>query len=370
MWSKKGSPVDTDTEPGAVEGQADLDGRLLGRPLPLDHRRPGHASTSARAARKASFSCGGADRDPQAIGQPRPRRGVAHQDRPVQQALPHLGAFAVLRPEQDEVGLRRPGRHRQPAQSRQEPVPLADDQAHPLLHFADEADRQPAGRLLQGVEVVRAGPPARGRRRPAPGRPGSPAGRPPSTRSWRRSGSPPAARRRRPGSAPTSRRTGRTPRRRRPARAPCRARPARSDGSSASPVGLLGEHRKVMARAIPDQHVAHHVADPGKSRTGAGPRPPRSPSGGRCASAGRRSARTPPPTGRGRRRPGTATAAPRWIRWRRRPARRRPRAGRPGPPAASLALAVGIAVPLQPAQLLAAGPRPSPAGAAAVTRWC
>ena len=67
--------------------------------------------------------------------------------------------------------------------------------ADPLLHFTDEAEGQPAGGLLEGVEVVRAGPPAPGSATTGGrARPGSRAGPPPSTTSWRRCGSPRAGR--------------------------------------------------------------------------------------------------------------------------------------------------------------------------------
>ena len=149
-------------------------------------------------------------------------------------------ALTVSGPEQDEVGVRGPGLHRQVGQGGGDPAALLVEQGHPGLHLVHVAEGQPAGQLLGRVEVVGQGHQLAGPHHLGRGRPGSRGAARPSTRSWRRSGPPrPArsrARRRGPGRGPRTGRTARRPRPPPPGRGPWpppprsarRCRPGRS----------------------------------------------------------------------------------------------------------------------------------------------
>ena len=222
--------------------------------------------------------------------------------------------------------VERPG----PASAGRHPAALLDDGRHPLLHVVDEAERQAPGQLGDGVEVVRAARPAPWPRPPRRGRRSTRGAGRPATTSWSRCGSRPAGR-----SSATS--VHRRPRRELAvrlvdddqARGPLEDIGHDSRGRTARPVGLLGQHRNVDRGSGVVDDPPHPSRSSARSSVRRADGHGRAGQIGRCGCAGRRSVPTRPPSGRARRRRAAASAAPRWTRWHRTPARARHRGGRP-----------------------------------------
>ena len=232
----------------AVEHQLGLDRRLLGGACLRGAAGIGGHRLSFRAWRKRSFSSAvpmvtrRQPRRPSQLAQLRIRTEWSSS------ALPHLVGVAVPGPEQNEIGVGGPAVHRQVAQRGRHPPPLLGDARHPGLHLGHVAQRDQAGDLRLGRQVI--GQHHRLARRHdgrighqvAEARPGH------GPRLGEGAGHHEAGLR--PGRAapgPTTARTARRPRRRSRGRARPRCTAATVSGGSARPVGLLGEHRNVTS---------------------------------------------------------------------------------------------------------------------------
>ena len=265
MWSKKGSPVDDDTWPvpsttrvTAIEVSLVCAGARLGRPG-AGVRRHGVTPRqgSSRAARKRSFSSGVPTvtrRHPSSPAQvEQSRTSTDRSSRPC-----HTSAAGRPGPEQDEVGVRRPGLDGEGGQRGGQPAPLLGHHGHPGLHLGPVAEGQHARPPGSGADRwYGQGHGLAGRHDLGVGHQVARAGRPPWTRSWRTCAPRPAGGR--ASSAPRS---------------------SRADQPGELAVGLVHHHQ-----------AGGPVEDPADDRRAA--RPDRS---GCWASTGRRSPGRPPST--------------------------------------------------------------------------
>ena len=97
MWSKKGRPVETSVDPGAVEVHDHVDRRLLGGPVGRSAGRCGvgcrwswrSSQAFGQCGQEAVVLLGEPHRDPEAPGEARPLRTVSHEDRRVEEIRPH-----------------------------------------------------------------------------------------------------------------------------------------------------------------------------------------------------------------------------------------------------------------------------------------
>ena len=147
----------------------------------------------SRRGRKRSFSSGRPDGDPQAALEAVPAGAVADEDRAVEQAVPDLVGPLWLegrnRMKLASEGQLSTGRSPRAAATRPRSSAM---QRHPGLHLVRRSAGPAARPAGSGPRGGTAAPPPR-RPRPRRGRPpGSPGGRRPWPRSWRRCGSRPA----------------------------------------------------------------------------------------------------------------------------------------------------------------------------------
>ena len=152
------APVATSVSPVPSRSRRIVDRRLLGDPRPGGDRvigRRHRSRTSSRAARKASSSSG----VPTVTRRQPARRGHDEQSRtstdrstrPFQTSRPSASS-GRKRTKLAPDGHRS---HRQPRQGRHQPLALGHHRRHPGLHLGLEPQGQPAGDLAGGVEVVR-----------------------------------------------------------------------------------------------------------------------------------------------------------------------------------------------------------------------
>ena len=143
---------------GAVDGELELDRRLLGGAL-LRGRPRGHTATpwSAVAERgeERVVLVGRADGDTKTALEPGPAREVADEHALVDELLPPLVAVAGGA-EEEEVGARRvDGDALEPRQLGGDTLALADQALHAVVHLVAELERQAARDLRGRREVVR-----------------------------------------------------------------------------------------------------------------------------------------------------------------------------------------------------------------------
>ena len=233
MWSKNGMPVDAEAAPGAVDLERELDGRLLrlrcAGARRCDELRPSGFTSqdpdARSAARNASFSAGGTDRDTQAVVESGPAREVAHEH-PRSTSRSQSAWPSPAHPEQQEVGARR--EHGDAVDGRElrgDALPLGDQARDPVVHLGPEVEREAARRSAWPTPGGTAARPSRAPRPPTAARPRSRAATPPSTTPSSTCAPRPADGRRAPARARSTARTRRRPRRRRRARRWRRAAP-------------------------------------------------------------------------------------------------------------------------------------------------
>ena len=163
-------PVLQSVDAGAVEVDGDLDRRLLRR-RGCAWRSGSSPATRTEGVEEAIVLGGRADRDPQAVVEPRPARAVAHEHAAVDEALPHV----MSRPTRARTGTARswPRSGTTSTGSRREridePLALGDDRLDPGVHLVDVAEGQPPGEPAWRRRGGTAGRPSPGWRRPTPG---------------------------------------------------------------------------------------------------------------------------------------------------------------------------------------------------------